>query len=426
MTLYARFALWLIASALALTSARAKAQDAGNDGATSRAGRCTGPGECPPDAANCVDGYCCSSACTGPCSACNGADLGWPGAVNGICNAAVAGYPGRTSCEPYLCNSGNSACPQFCATTGSCAPKYYCANAKCVEKKPNGASCAAECNSTNCEVCSSGLCVDSVCCDALCDGACVACTASLRGTTGNNGECGAVVTGQTGRALCPSEALDSCGRTGACDGAGQCALYARGLECSMPTCARDKDGTDFAGTYHCDGDGGCAHDFVFCPAGCEGVQCRSNCPGGSECDAGSGPPCDASNCKGTAPLTPHCGADGTTLIDKTGQEHSCGNYMCGSATETSDPACLIACQTIDDCAPPYVCLRDHTCAPPPYGSGHPSSPPCSVGLLGDAPRNPSWLVAALALAGAITRRKKRAATALPGPSTGRRGRRALK
>ena len=171
----------------------------------------------------CVDGVCCSSACTGPCLACN--VRGQHGAVHARARRAAAGDPSQCSAQPAascgldgLCDglggcrnhpdgtvceagavpgqrpwSGAKVC-----SGGSCTAAVdggllslrlrrrhqpvlrhaapadsQCAGEPCKDgqcgKKPLGAVCAAA------RECESGFCADGVCCNVACTGACVSC-----------------------------------------------------------------------------------------------------------------------------------------------------------------------------------------------------------------------------------------------------------
>ena len=88
----------------------------------------------------CVDGVCCTSACTGPCRACN-----LPGAL-GTCELVPAG-----AIDPHgICATGS-----FCDVNGACVPT----------------TCTADQDCGDLELCTSGTCRP---CDATCvnDGDC--------------------------------------------------------------------------------------------------------------------------------------------------------------------------------------------------------------------------------------------------------------
>lgn len=101
-----------------------------------------------------------------------------------------------------------------------------------------GEACTSDCE------CDSKFCVEGFCCSAACTGACQAC--------GKDGVCAPVPPGLDPKSDCSDEGATSCGKNGACDGKGGCALYASGTPCG-------KTGCDGAGvvTSACNGAGQC-------------------------------------------------------------------------------------------------------------------------------------------------------------------------
>lgn len=134
---------------------------------------------------------CTAASCTGtsftPASVCNGA---------GTC---VAGTP--TSCSPYTCNAGGTACLTSCTTSSQCASGFYCNGSTCVSLKAAGSVCAAS------GECASGFCVDGVCCSTSCTGTCKRCNVA-----GSIGTCTNIPAG--------TDPDNEC--TGNCNGAGAC------------------------------------------------------------------------------------------------------------------------------------------------------------------------------------------------------------
>jgi hypothetical protein len=63
---------------------------------------CSGPDTCA--SGNCVDGYCCATACTESCRACDVSGF------FGSCAPLPLGDPGSPSCNAYLCDGIDSAC----------------------------------------------------------------------------------------------------------------------------------------------------------------------------------------------------------------------------------------------------------------------------------------------------------------------------
>jgi len=175
-------------------------------GGRPRGAACTTSDQCLDGA--CVDGYCCSSACTAPCTACSNLKTGM---ANGQCAAALAGtdpdgdcapdapstclYDGmcdgagacrlygtttlcaaatcggatytpermctgagacaaaaQQSCGQFLCTM--TGCPTTCQSHGACVSTAYCDGVACVPKKPALAACGAgfECLSGTCTI----------------------------------------------------------------------------------------------------------------------------------------------------------------------------------------------------------------------------------------------------------------------------------
>jgi hypothetical protein len=295
--------------------------------------QCKGPADC--QSGNCVDSYCCKTACGDPCFSC--AIQG----QEGVCMPAAMGTDPRDDCkdtradDPMSCGTNG-----FCDGAGACqtyAAGTICAEASCVVKESMlvgrcsadgvcvagqtrdcapyacdfGAKCRTTCskdddcaNGHTCDVvagscgkkalgtscldkseCNSGVCAQGVCCLTDCAGGCVSCA-----LPGSEGACTPVTAGSTppDKTACPASAATTCGLDGTCDGAGACRNYPTGVTCS--------------------------------PASCSGATLRA-----------------AGTCDGKA----HCQVPATS---------TCGGYLCGSAT-----ACGTSCASDADCASPSVC-----------------------------------------------------------------------
>lgn len=160
--------------------------------------------------ANCVDGVCCDSSCTGTCRSCLKARTGLaadgicgntlddtdpenecakdvaypascqaPGTCDGAgacrvyakvavtcapdkcagstltkkgCNGAGACDSTAIPCYPYNCDTVNNVCKVACTDKTECVDGSFCQNGSCVGQKPNGSSCTSdgECKSTHC------------------------------------------------------------------------------------------------------------------------------------------------------------------------------------------------------------------------------------------------------------------------------------
>ena len=100
-----------------------------------------------------------------------------------------------------------------------------CSNGSC-GLKPDGAVCGGG------GECASGICAQGVCCMTACAGTCMSCALA-----GSAGTCRPVAAGTRDPAgQCRDQGAASCGRTGFCDGAGGCQLYAAGTQCAPPSC----------------------------------------------------------------------------------------------------------------------------------------------------------------------------------------------
>jgi hypothetical protein len=403
---------------------------------------CTSASTC--ESGFCVDGVCCATACTDACRSC--AQPGQPGqcvavtigqkdphgrcatdpvescGLDGTCNGAgacrkyTAGsvcQPGRCgdsgerllpamcdgngtcaaarsqSCAPYLCSAG--LCKTTCSGPSDCAAGTSCSGGSC-GKSPLGATCG---NGTECN---SGNCVDGVCCDvASCGGPCRAC--NVPGSTGSCQNFAANADPRT--SACAAEAASTCGRTGKCDGAGGCQLWAMGTPCSNRSCANASEtpaascnGTGVClpatprscGAYLCAGDT-CATSCESDAACAATAHCRAGlcsaplvagavCARARECASGF---CVDGRCCGSAtcPSGMTCvGAEGACASTKppgmtctTGSE--CGSGFCTDGV-CCDTACTDPCRRCD-AAPVGVCQlitsgRDNNaipaCTPP--------------------------------------------------------------
>ncbi len=205
----------------------------------------------------CIDGFCCNTACSGTCLACNVAGLAGtcsnvPNATDpanecaGVTNCNGAGACGLLSngtvcavggeCSSGNCIDGvccNTACGALCqacnvaGSVGTCSnivagndPANECANGACSAgacKLDNGQGCAAG------SACLSNQCIDGFCCNTACSGTCQACSNALTGSP--NGTCDNVNAGL--------ETANECTGTTTCNGTGACGLFAVGQACAI-------------------------------------------------------------------------------------------------------------------------------------------------------------------------------------------------
>lgn len=270
---------------------------------------------------HCVDGVCCSSACTGTCRTCagngscsyidagvqslsdcpTGSTCGNTGACNGAggCTKASSStvcqeqscsnsteYAERTcdglgncdsgsptSCGDFRC-SGDS-CRTSCSDDSHCQTGYYCDSPSCEPKKSAGASCS------NGDECISDNCANGVCCNTACTGTCSSC---LNAHTGeNDGTCADVTDGTDPLNDCAQQSASTCGRTGACENGG-CQLYDSSTVCASAACSGD----DLTSDRTCNGSGTCQSASVLAcsPYTCENDDCLEECANDTDCASG--------------------------------------------------------------------------------------------------------------------------------------------
>lgn len=212
----------VMGSAGTCSNVAANADDVGTCSGTNQS--CDGAGACKVEkgqacsmatqclTGNCVDGFCCDTACTESCKACSTAKTTKPNGTcdfvtigtdpdndcptdptsgcqrNGMCNGAGACQlynnmtvcvtstcsmgtqtnadtcngmgmcidKGTTNCSPYVC--GATICKATCVTDADCVGTHFCAAPTCTAKRAAGQPCTGnnQCIST---MCSMGLCL---------------------------------------------------------------------------------------------------------------------------------------------------------------------------------------------------------------------------------------------------------------------------
>ena len=176
--------------------------------------------------------------------------------------------------------------------------------------------------------CASHHCTDGVCCDTACTGVCQACSAALTG--GAAGLCVPVTAGTDPHNDCPDDGAATCDQTGACNGAGACALYSASTVCTLATC----NGLTYNPPDLCNGSGSCVDSG------------SSNCNDGNVCtdDACSSVTgcshvnntavCNAGACNGLGGLTynPPDMCNGGACVDA-------GTTNCNDGNVCTDDAC---------------------------------------------------------------------------------------
>jgi hypothetical protein len=328
--------------------------------------QCNAPGSC-------VDGVCCSSACTELCAACD-----VPGSV-GTCSAA----PSDAACGELSCAGFDTECRKLdtaqlalnCEAFGVCKVNADCA----VSNEPSSTACQAgtgACNGTGaCLVagkaslgetcaadadCAEGHCVAGeggalVCCDAACDSPCQACSAAghCEATPASDARCEAVA--------CPADDVcrdytadtiaSQCRSFGQCQTGSDCPHEAlrpdAECECDAATAAcRLRPGASCTAADQC-ASGVCAANAegtsVCCSSACaEGLFCSSD---GASCVACEG---DAISCEGNTELRCDAGVIGRT---------ECRNGCTPGVGCNGLPPLGFLCEA-GQCAAPNVCQPD--------------------------------------------------------------------
>jgi len=281
------------------------------------------------------------------------------------------------------------------------------------------AASGTECSAPN--GCANAFCVDGLCCESACDGPCEACSAALTG--GEDGVCSPIPSGDDPNEDCDPIDPSTCGTSGTCDGAGQCAVYVEGTECALPTCF------DSAVTLSvCNGNGTCTQDVESCglyqcssastcgaacesdddcvdDGWCDSGQCAADLSDGMACERDD--QCEGERCAGGLCVNGAFCADETTLLSPDRTLTDCAPYACEGG------ACLVGCSSVLDCAAGNICRAGGECAPPVAAST--SEDGCSVArAAGREGRGAvaSFFLAAL-LAVGVRRRRRSPVTATP-------------
>lgn len=270
----------------------------GNDGTwllEARGATCTGGADA--TTPFCVDGVSCDASSCGSCEACN--------------NPRDQGH-----CTPVI----NADDPDSCGPVqrSTCNAAGACKSALGAPVQ-NPADCA------------SGFVVDGVCCEAASCGACQSCSAAGKEIPDNDGRCGTSKSGTDLKNDCADQGAPTCGRDGACDGRGQCRLYATGVACGAVACT----GSSAVGKI-CSGAGSCidSSGTECAPYQCTAsAGCKTTCA--STADCASGRYCEGGKCVPTKDL----GAAAAT-----GDQCSTGHAVDGVCCATD--ACSL-CQTCD-------------------------------------------------------------------------------
>ena len=340
----------------------------------------------------CVDGVCCTTACEQPCMACNlpsspgvcalvpwgvtpndpsvcvpstAATCRQDGTCDGQggcrlfvqgteCKAGTCGgdsvigiltcdgkgtcsdaQPISKTCPPYTCDPTTHGCASTCTNDSQCSAGHQCVAGSC-GKSANGADCT-----TN-DGCSSGFCVDSVCCNVACAGSCVSC-----GQTGSKGRCQPLPAGQLDPA-CQASDRTTCGKDGACNGFGSCALYPENTVCGPSSCA----GLSEITPRTCDGHGTCRESgLVNCtPFLCANSTCTNICTTDQDC--ADGYQCSLQTINGVT--TPTCGQGQNGHVCAAASQCVSGQCVDGVCCESS---CTGGCRSCNLPSSPGRCLN---------------------------------------------------------------------
>jgi hypothetical protein len=312
---------------------------------------------------NCVDGFCCNSACSSSCDVC-AASLG--ATVNGTCSLATEGYAGSPACGAYACNGLATTCAGNCTSDLHCGAGYYCnKSGQCVAQKTQGQTCdttaGVDCLVTGCRACASGSCADGYCCNSACSGSCDVCAASLGAL--QNGTCGNALAGSAGSPSCApylcTGTSASCGTS--CTTDAQCATSAY---CASGSCKADEPNG-----VACASNAACQSGFCV-----DGVCCNSACNGTCQaCTAllkGTGSDGACGNAENGRDPHDDCTADPASTCQLDGQCNGAGGCRlypqttpCGSTTCDGSRVTGQICDGAGQCVPatggvecaPYIC-----------------------------------------------------------------------
>ncbi len=330
---------------------------------------------CPRDGAcsgnaNCVDGVCCDSSCTGSCRSCLKNRTGL--ASDGTCGntlddtdpenecAIDSGYP--NSCQaPGLCN-GEGACRPYAKLAVECDPDE-CADSTLTNWECNGAgTCKAKstlcypfkCDVANavCRVACSSIthCVTGSFCDNT--GTCVGQLANGKACTGDT-QCGGKFCANVGEGLLEGEVPPDPGAGGApsdpgADSPGVCCDAA-----CQGTCSGCKASIKGFGS-----DGVC--EFVKnntdpasdCAKAADACGIDGQCNGSGACRlAPSGSSCGASSCQGNSMVGQGCNGQGDCVNNQGGID--CAPYVCRDVEGAFQ--CTNPCVDDNDCRDGYFC-----------------------------------------------------------------------
>ncbi|MBT9561204.1 MAG: hypothetical protein IV100_34740, partial [Myxococcales bacterium] len=266
----------------------------------------------------CVDGVCCTSACTGACEACDVA-----GAI-GTCTPVPDGQDLDTECAGDgtcggVCN-GAKAC-RFPAATTSCGTCRQCDGV---------GACGFVAVDTDPQV-------DCPLCE-VCDG---------------NGACNPADLGTDVKNECAAGTTTSCGLNGTCDGASACDKYGTETVCTAGTCS---------GTTHnfddlCDGTGSCtdAGTESCVPYACVGTTCATTCTTDADCA-----PSFMCNTTTSACVPTKVDGDPCASANECVSGHCQNGYCCASGNCCATTANCAAFAVAPSCTTASLCDGERT------------------------------------------------------------------
>lgn len=193
--------------------------------------------------------------------------------------------------------------------------------------------------------CDSGHCASGVCCKDACGGACMACKNSLTVSLAD-GTCGPVGAGlKDPNGGCAAETT-ACGKTGFCDGKGQCELHGTTTPCGAASCS----GGSYTPAATCDGKGACS---AVTAQDCKGFTCSAaggcaiTCSADTECPGGyCAPMATGATTRSCAPKKSDGGT--CTADNQCTNGHCVGGICCQSACTTKCYACSKTATGQDD------------------------------------------------------------------------------
>jgi MYXO-CTERM domain-containing protein len=355
---------------------------------------CTKNWEC--ESGFCVDGVCCSSACSGACQGCSAATKG--SGENGTCGFRALGQspkggycevPAMNSCgastcngfgvcgrkedtvcgakycsgselcattcgkdaqcethdcsqcaNGFTCDSAQRTCFTACTTHDQCQEKHFCRQGTCAKKYEDGKPCTekAQCQTGHCYVSKNPDQKMGLCCATGCETPCWTCFASeQQGPEPKDGICQPTKVFENFNGDCV-KAPEACGAPGWCSGNGACATQApEGDKCGDTTCIMENNAPYVTGLW-CKG-GACQGDPLVktaCEgvANCDGDTCVDGCTGDADCLSTHYCQLNLTKCVLRSPDGDSCNSD-----SECSSTHCVDGYCCAGACSDQCEAC---------------------------------------------------------------------------------------